>query len=232
MPFIDFRFRQRKGANPFKLKVYAEEDDLLLHTVKSALNQLIKKEECDHDDADTAFKFVKMVSCCASELDDLLSHPKSTIDKLNSSDTPILTKGIDVLLPPKEVPEQLLTNTGKKAKHSSSDVLMGRVVLNQAYLKFEHKSREGKQSKDPQIDEQILEDLYTYYEEIELGWRDERQEKLLRKNAQTIKNALCFCQKHWDVLLRAKFLKIPSTVDGFESSKLLQLVANTTRNIC
>ena len=44
-----------------------------------------------------------------------------------------------------------------------------------------------------------------------------------------IKNVTCFIQKHWKVLPRAEFPKIPEIGEDYVQSKLLESLAETTR---
>ena len=78
------------------------------------------------------------------------------------------------------------------------------------------------------MDQQILEMIYHFYENVKLGWRDGNQKAKLLANAQKIKNALSFIRKHWSVLFRAEFPHIPASFDEFVPSKLLTKLAETT----
>ena len=82
-----------------------------------------------------------------------------------------------------------------------------------------------------EVDKQIKEATYQVLEEIEFGFADPKQEDKLRSNSGTISNALCFIQRHWKVLMRAEFPRIPdSSHDTFSQSKMLQAIAGVIRS--
>ena len=102
---------------------------------------------------------------------------------------------------------------------------MGRVLLNMQYLLYERDV-----DKHQEIDEQLMEKLYSIYIEIELGYYDPRQKAQLETNTRHIKNVLCFIQKHWKVLMRADFPTIPDAdSEDFVSSEVVCALVKITR---
>mmetsp|Transcript_516 Transcript_516/g.1047 ORF Transcript_516/g.1047 Transcript_516/m.1047 type:complete len:309 (-) Transcript_516:517-1443(-) len=102
---------------------------------------------------------------------------------------------------------------------------MGKKLLGIKYLQCSHDI-----DSTQEIDQQILERIYTYYEEISLGYKDPGQKAKLISNGNTIRNTLCFVQKHWKTLLRVEFPNIPDGADEFLNSKLLEALCSTVRN--
>ncbi|KAL7547981.1 hypothetical protein ACHAWF_011257 [Thalassiosira exigua] len=239
MVFIDISFLTAKNIDTkTTTKVSANEDDLMLETVKKAIRKLLEKETpggaISPDAVDSAVKRIKSISCDAADkgspnLLEFLFNSGGTWDALNSIQTPIFKLGLYIELPKEDATNDgLLGGTGeppaKKAKVNGVDVLMGKVLLDLSYLEYE-----GDLDKKQEIDQVILEKLYALFREIGLGYRDDKQRNRLKTNSQTIKNALCFVTKHWGSLLRAEFPHIPTGKDGFASSKLLQSLVDTEK---
>ena len=113
----------------------------------------------------------------------------------------------------------------KKPKKSANDVLMGRVATDMRYLKST-----VDLNMEADIQKQLISSLYTTLREHGLGYCDGNQEGQLRVNAARIRDTLCFVQKHWRVLLRADFPKIPDdTEEGFHESILLTKLSGLKR---
>jgi hypothetical protein len=228
MLFIGCRLTERKGSTALKAKIPAKKEDLLCDFVRRAIRRFCKKdpgvETLQVEDAavDEAFKRVTVVSCVGYDLTDLVQNPAASLEALNSNDTPLFTSGIDIYL---SITRSLTVNKKiKKPKHSATDVLMGRVVLEKEMklLKWDI-NVDG----EPEIHHQVMQKLYSLFEEIDLGFFDDKQKESLSAIAEYLKNTLCFIQKFWKVLLRADFPRLPS--NEFDSSKLLTLLTTTTR---
>lgn len=202
-------------------KVWAEEEERLLDVTKDAMKQGLG---IDADDLDSEATCIKSVSCEDCDLTFLLHHPKSTMGRLDSKHTPIFISGVDITLPPIRYEMPPAESTPKKAKKSALDVLVGKEVLNLQYLQCKYDA-----DKSQEINEQCKEKVYAFYEEIDLGHSNPRQKDQLSKNATHIKKAMCFIQKHWKVLLRASFPKIPDSGEDYVNSKLLEALAETNR---
>lgn len=243
MVYVDFRFYENRDKLDAKkkAKISIEHDDIFLDVVKKAVKKRLEKETpgvtVSQSDVDKVMKHIRHISCNAADQnqDDLcewLWDPKAKIGKLNSLDTPIFETdfvkrplGLDVELPlVREQSDSTQLPPKKKAKVSAIDYVMGRAVKGMQYLQYE-----GDLDKRQEIDEQIKEKLYEFYEEIDLGYADGKQKTRLVTNSSKIKNALCFVQKHWKALLRAYFPHIPRT-DDFDKSKLLSALAKTHRH--
>jgi len=224
MIFIDLRISVRKGAAPSKTKLLVGEEELLIAVTKKAIGRYVDNNvECT-DDADTAFNRIKSVSCNNSDLTEYnVDDPAATLSAMNSVDTPIFEKGIDIILTP--IIEKSNGAT-KKAKRCAQDILMGKVTLELNYL-------QGEKDLDdePSIDVQIMEELHTLFEENNIGYRGDAQKRALKSNMEHMKNALCFIIKFWKVLFRADYPHIPSGGEDYGSSQLLMALAeNVTQN--
>ena len=95
------------------------------------------------------------------------------------------------------------------------------------YLKLEEEL-----DRVPTLSDQIWDKLLTYYrDEMDLGYADRSQEDQLRKNTLVIKNALCCIEKHWAVLFRAEFPKIPKSDRNKKmlDSVFLEMIKDTER---
>ena len=224
MIFIDLRISVRKGGAPSKTKLLVGEEVLLIAVTKKAIGRYVDNNvECT-DDADTTFNRIKSVSCNNSDLTEYnVDDPAATLSAMNSVDTPIFEKGIDIILTPifhkSNSPPQ-------KAKKCAQDIMMGKVALELNYLQGE-KDLDNEQS----IDVQIMKELHTLFEENNIGYRGEAQKRALKTNMEHSKNALCFIVKFWKVLFRADHPHIPSGGDDYDSSELLMAFAkNVTQN--
>ena len=102
--------------------------------------------------------------------------------------------------------------------------MLGNEVLNLQYLQYE-----WNVDKQQEIDEQCKEKVFDLYEAIGLGCDILRQKKQLDSNVMHVKNAMCFIQKHWKVLLRAEYPNIPDNGEEYVQSKVLEALAETTR---
>ena len=122
-----------------------------------------------------------------------------------------------LILPPIVYELSAPAPSSKKTKTKSAvDVLLGRAVLKLKYLQYE-----WNVDKPQEIDEQCKEKVYDIYESIGLGHDIPRQKKQLETNAMHVKNAMCFIQKHWKVLFRTEYTKIPDSGEEFIQSKVL-----------
>jgi hypothetical protein len=183
--------------------------------VKKAVTKFVAKNNpaFEVEDIADALKRIKSIECNNSGLLEFIGEPDATIGELNSPDTPIFAcrwkfnnLPLKITLPPSQ--SETPAASKKKAKVALADVLMGRVVLNMKYLEYI-----TDVDKRQEINEQIKEKVYSFYEEIGLGYCDAKQEEALSKNATQIVNTLCYVEKHWKVLFRADRPRIP---DGEE----------------
>jgi len=213
-----------------KVKLPADENDLLHDFVKRAVRRFRKKDagveslEVEDAEVEKAFRRVSSVTCEGYDLSEYVHNPAASLHDLNSTDTPIFSSGIDILLPP--TTNSLTENPKKKAKLvCSRDVLLRKVVVPQSmdFLQWE-----GDIEIEPDIQDQIKQKLYSLFEEIDLGYCDPAQESKLSTNAGHLQSTLCFIQKHWKVLLRADFPFIPDT-EEYHQSKLLLSLQGTIR---
>ena len=116
--------------------------------------------------------------------------------------------------------------SSKKAKNKSFfDVLMGNQVLNLQYLQYELDV-----NKPQETDEQPKEKNTPFMRRLGLGILSPCKKTSCRRMLHIFKNAMCFIQKNWRVLLRADFPKIPDNGEDHVPSKLLSALAETTRN--
>ena len=104
MVFVDCRLTERKTRNPSKTKVSVNETSLLSDLVKKAIRRFVASTNggtCTDDDTEAAaYKRVKSVSCNGCDLTEYQTDPDATLSAMNSSDTPIFKKGIDIMLTP------------------------------------------------------------------------------------------------------------------------------------
>ena len=98
------------------------------------------------------------------------------------------------------------------------------VQLDLRYLKMKEKDID----KEPEVDEQILANVYEVFKEIELGYCSNDQKEIMQTNAGHLKNTLCFVQKHWKVLFRSEYPHIPT--EEFKCSRLLNALAAADLN--
>ena len=142
---------------------------------------------------------------------------------VNSDTTPIVTKGIDILLPDETIAIDVeIEPAQKKQKVCAFATIMGKNDMHVQYLEYVQDI-----DKKAHIDEQILHYLYDYIQGIGLGYRDQKQRSQLSANVQKIKNTLCCVQKYWKVLLRAEFPSIPD--NEFSSSKFITSLQEMNR---
>ena len=165
-----------------------------------------------------------------SLVDFTIDDPSATLIAMDSSDTPIFTKGIDIVLSPIETDKE--EGSTSKATKKTKVVDAHKVMMKQIQLKMDFlKPKEVNIDVEKYINEQILDKIYEVYEEIRLGYSSNDQKMKLEGNAQLLMRSLCYVQRHWKVLFRAEYPHIPTGVEGFESSKLLSaLVDGLTRN--
>ena len=202
-------------------KVWADKDENLLVVTKDAMKQALDIKE---EDLESESEWIKAISCKSCDLTALISHPRSTMGNLDSMESPIFRHGVDVILPPIVYELSAPAPSSKKAKTKSAiDVLLGRAVLKLKYLQYE-----WNVDKPQEIDEQCKEKVYEIYEAIGLGHDIPRQKKQLETNAMHVKNAMCFIQKHWKVLVRAEYPNIPDSGEDFIQSKVLITLAETS----
>ena len=167
--------------------LFAEEDERLFDITKDSIKQALG---INNEDLENGAKLMKAISCNDCDLTGLISHPKSTLGSLDSNDTPIFRRGLDIILPP--IIYEVSVPPSKNAKEKSFfDVLMGKEVLNLKYLQNVQDA-----DKAQEIDEQSREKVYDLYKEIGLGYDIPRQSQQLEMNAMHVKNAMCFIQKH------------------------------------
>ena len=218
--FVDCRIIERKGATALKTKLIVNEEELLIKAVRNAVGKYANSTAAE--DIDRVFNLIKSVTCDGSDLTDFLIYDTNcNLDAMNSTDTPIFKKGIDILLSPVE---PVSSTTTKKTKLINPlAVIMKDVQLKLYYLKID----EEDMDVEPEVDEQIRANLYKLLEEIDVGYCSNDQKKQLVTNTLHIKNALCFVQKHWKVLLHAEYPHIPT--DEYKSSELLNILTDLNR---
>ena len=191
--------------------------------LKQALQKYMKREkqvdEVTPAALDAALKRIKSVLCHGSDLTEYVS---AALEDLDSNDTKIFKMGFDVMLSPE------VTSAPDKKK-SKTLVSLGDVLSKKVVKKKFLKQLVIDLDVDPSLDVQICDKLYSIFEEIDLGYADNKQKKALETNAQHLKNSLCFIQKFWKVLVRAEFPIIPDSNEDFSESKLLNALTETTR---
>eukprot|EP00984_Skeletonema_dohrnii_P019673 scaffold9466_cov85-Skeletonema_dohrnii-CCMP3373.AAC.1 len=235
MVFIGVRFHESRETVKAKIitKVIAKESDLLLSVVKNGVAKLLKREGKDPTDkaVDAAIKRIESITTNttdpgACDLLDFIGEPDSTLKALNGADTPILTDGIDILLPKEIIDVDVSTEPlQKKQKTCAFAAMMGKNDKCVKYLQYVEDL-----DKEQHIDEQIKQMMYGYLEDIGLGYRDDKQEAKLKSNTTKIKQVLCFVQNYWKVLLRAEFPHLPAGSDiDFSSSKFISELTTMTR---
>ena len=125
--------------------------------------------------------------------------------------------GIDIVIPPSAPSNCIPSN--KKA-NTINDVITKNVTLDMSFLSF-------MRDLDVQveIDDQVHGYVHTVFEEIDLGYTNGKQKRVLEINAQHIKNVLCFVQRFWKKMV--DFPVIPDSEVGANKSKLLKYLAET-----
>jgi hypothetical protein len=231
MVFIDCRITERKGRSPALTKLMVHEEELLINVVKKAIGKFLNINHDNSEEVDNAFNRLKDVSCNGCSLIDFtIDDPSATLIAMDSSDTRIFTKGIDLVLSPIETDEEEgATGKGtKKAKVvDAHKVLMKQIQLKMHFLK----PKEVNIDTEKYINDQILDKIYEVFEEIELGYSSNDQKVKLEGNAVLLMRSLCFVQKYWKVLFRADYPHIPTGAEDFASSKLFTaLIDGLTRN--
>ena len=80
-------------------KVWVEEDQRLLDVTKDVMQQALG---IDKVNLESEAKRIEAISCKDCDLKDPIHHSKSTMERLDSKDTPIhiFRWGLDVILPP------------------------------------------------------------------------------------------------------------------------------------
>lgn len=134
--FIDLRFFESRetAVAKYKTKVISKKGDLLLTVVKKGVEELIKIEGTHATDnaADAAIGRIQAITTnnvdpVASDLMKFLQVPEATLEALDSNDTPILMKGIDIHLPSDDAPSR------KKQKAGSSDGCASNTVTDSSF---------------------------------------------------------------------------------------------------
>jgi hypothetical protein len=107
--FVDVRFYEdKRGINDirYRAKVASSTAHQLNDVIKKAAGSLVKhiseggEDDTVGDDAvDSVLKRIKKVSCNGMDLSDFVNDPSATLQLLNSNDSPIFTKGLDIHLP-------------------------------------------------------------------------------------------------------------------------------------
>ena len=223
MVFVDCRVYERKGETATLVKLFVKEDELLIIVVNKAISDVFNITDTKH--INEAFKRIKAVSCNGCPLSDfVIDNPEYNLHAMNSASTPIFDKGIDILL--SQIELEPITPTPKKQKICANALLMKQVHLEVNYLKIKEKDA----GVEPAINDQILEQIYEFFEKIDLGYSSNDEKATLVKNAGLLMRSLCFVQKHWKVLLRAEYPHIPSGEEDFASSELLKALGGLTRS--
>lgn len=203
--------------------------------MKKGVQKLLDKQQgkdATDDDVDAAVERIEAITTNTSDpgacdLLEFLKEPE-TLKDLDSDDTPIMSKGIDILLPDEIIDADAATeHVHKKQKVCAFAIMTGKTdEKGVEYLQYET----DIDREDENIDKQILHHLYDYLVEIGLGYRDNKQKKKLETNMEKIKNTLCFVQKYWKVLLRAEFPVLKKgTHHDFSSSMFLSALQKTKR---
>ena len=111
MVFVNVRFNERKGGKPSKTKLLVDEYELLPNVMRQALGRFINNERLinnnSDDDVESAYKCIKVVSCNGNDLTKSVNNPDATLSAMNSYDTQMFKRGLDILLSPVEI------NTGE-----------------------------------------------------------------------------------------------------------------------
>ena len=231
MLFLDCRITDRKGRSPALTKLMVNEEELLINAVKKAIGKFIRANHNNSEEVDDAFNRLKDVLCNGCSLIDFaIDDISATLTAMDSGDTPIFRKGIDILLSSTETDE----GEGATAKPTKKTKVIDahKLLMKQIRLKMDFlKPKEGMMHAKKYINEQILDKTYEVFEEIELGYSSNDQKVKLKVNAELLMQSLCYVERHWKVLFRADYPHIPTGSEGFESSKLLtSLVDGLTRN--
>ena len=126
MAFVDFRLTERKGGKASKTKLFVKENELLLNVVKTAIAKSTTNEGAA-DEKELASKLlstfnrIKNASCNESDLTDfVIDYPTTTLIAIDVTDTPIFTKGVDILLSliePVKGDEVSTANPTKRQRH-------------------------------------------------------------------------------------------------------------------
>ena len=223
MVFVDCRVYGHKGGTATLVKLFVKEEELLIIVVNKAISDVFNITDTKH--INEAFKRTKAVSCNGCPLSDfVIDNPDYNLHAMNSASTPIFDKGIDILL--SQIELEPITPAPKKQKICANALLMKQVHLEMNYLKIKEKVA----GVEPEINDQILEQIYEFFEKIDLGYSSNDEEATLVKNAGLLMKSLCFVQKHWKVLLRAEYPHIPSGEEDFASSELLIALGGLTRS--
>lgn len=236
--YISLRIYENAGhpeTKKFKTRVCSFDNDHLSTVIKKGVRLYLEDfmpGDVDDNAIDGAIKRIRKMTCgtndpSAVNLVQFINDPHATVALLDCDDSPIINKGIDIYLP---VEIEAVDVNGaseppnKKPKVNAFEVLQGQKLLDMKFL-------ENDMDLDRQrnISDEIGDAICAVFTNINLGYVTGDQQTLLKRNYNTIKNALCFIRKHWHTLLRASFPHIP--VEGeiqFSKSQLLIAVADTT----
>ena len=157
----------------------------------------------------------------------MLEYSDATLKAMNSYKTP-LTKGFDIVL--KCLGGLPQTNsTTVNGKKNAFSVLQKQTAANIRYLKV--KEKEGVSDDVMDLSAHLDAGIYTLLQnEFELRYQDQKQKEQLSGILEKLKNALCFLEKQWKVLLRADFPKLPQDAeDKVARSKILLATAGMHR---
>ncbi len=135
--FIDLRFFESRetAVAKYKTKVISKKSDHLLTVVKKGVEELIKIEgnhATDNNAVDAAIGRIQAITTnnvdpVASDLMKFLQVSEATLEALNSNDTPIFMKGIDIHLPSDDAPSR------KKQRIGSSDGCTNNTVTDSSF---------------------------------------------------------------------------------------------------
>ena len=231
MGILDVKIATRLGIKTSIVKVAYHENDLFCSTILKALKKYLKSDDEDYDDAaaEIALGRINTIGCNKvrehCNLIEWLEDDDVTLCDLDSTSTPILKSGLDIILEPKTGERKSLTAPRRKKQVGSvADVLMKKTLLPVSYLECEVEV-DGKLNLQQQLRVglvQVMKDVFH------LGYCDEKQRGQLRNNLGHINNVLCFVQKYWKVLVRKEFPELPKPL---QSSPLMDLLSNMKREL-
>ncbi len=227
----------RPETKKFRTLVCSDDSDRLSKIVKEGVRKYLVEinsgDDVDDDAVDRAVKSIRKMTCgtadpSAINLVQFINDPRATLALLDTNDSPIIDKGLDIYMP-KEIEivdvDDAPEPPNKKPKANAFEVLKGRELLDMKFFELD-----TDLDRERNIADEVGEAICAVFCDINLGYVTNDQLALLKRNYNTINNAMCFIRKHWHTLFRASFPRIP--VEGemrCSESKLLIALAATTR---
>ena len=163
MPYLDLQFTLRKGAIPLKTKVYARLCEILDDVIKRGIENLTEQGKFPKGWGPDPMVHFKSVHSRGSDLSIYLKDEDASIHELNSTETPIFSRPLHVVMKPPndDTADGEASSEPQKKKLNYADVLFGRVALNLRFLAFE-----DDVDVDVEMDIAILNGIKAFYQEI------------------------------------------------------------------